>query len=326
MKMIENKSITNKIMKTKVILVAILFMSCMFAKAQNVASSPEYIKALTVEWTGERFADGRPKVSDNLLERLKKITLEEAWAELINLGYFNQFEGNWKLLNENDNYIMTGRAVTAQFMPARTDLENQVIEQGKKEGRMWEQRRTVSWAMTTLIEGDFYVADGYNKQSYGTVVGSNLGNGVWTRSHRGAIVYGHIRDTEDLRNIKGFNLWVKGTDPSYMRKTLLTTINAPIRIGEATVLPGDAVLAKKDGVIFIPAHLVEHIVLTGEVTALFDIFGQQRIKEGKYTAGIIDSKWSDDIKKDSNVWLDTYKGKLPMTRTELDKFLQKRNF
>lgn len=313
-------------MRTKNFLILALLFACSLLNAQAVMQSPEYIKALTAEWKGERFADGRPKVSDNLLERLKQITLEEAWAELIEQGYFNQFEGNWKLLNENDHNVMTGRAVTAQFMPARTDLENQVIEQGKAEGRMWQQKRTVSWAMTTLVEGDFYVADGYDKQSYGTVVGSNLGNGVWARSHRGAIVYGHIRDTEDLRKVDGFNIWVKGTDPSYMRKTLLTTINAPIRIGEATVLPGDAVLAKKDGVIFIPAHLVEHIVLTGEVTELFDVFGQQRIKEGKYTAGVIDSKWSDDIKKDFRGWLDTYKGKLPMTRTELDKFLEKRNF
>lgn len=313
-------------MNMKVILPVILLFGCFNLNAQNIAASPEYIKALTAEWTGERFADGRPKVSDNLLERLKNITLEEAWAELIELGYFNQFEGNWKLLNENENYVMTGRAVTAQFMPSRIDLENQVIEQGKIEGRMWEQRRTVSWAMTTLVDGDFYVADGYDKQSYGTVVGSNLGNGVWARSHRGAIVYGHIRDTEDLRKIKGFNVWVKGTDPSYMRKTLLISINAPVRIGETTVLPGDAVLAKKDGVIFIPAHLVEQIVLTGEVTELFDIFGQQRIKEGKYTAGVIDSKWDDAIKKDFRNWLDTYKGKLPMTREELDRFLEKRNF
>ncbi len=313
-------------MNTRIILLIVFLFGFFIAESQNVGSSPEYIKALTAEWTGERFADGRPKVPDNLLERLKNITLEEAWAELIELGYFNQFEGDWKLLNENDNNVMTGRAVTAQFIPSRVDLENQIIEQGKIEGRMWEQRRTVSWAMSTLVEGDFYVADGYDKQSYGTVVGSNLGNGVWARSKRGVIVYGHIRDTEDLRKIKGFNVWVKGTDPSYMRKTVLISINAPIRIGEATVLPGDAVLAKKDGVIFIPAHLVEHIVLTGEVTELFDIFGQQRIKEGKYTAGVIDSKWDDSIKKDFRSWLDTYKGKLLMTRAELDKFLEKRNF
>jgi regulator of RNase E activity RraA len=131
---------------------------------------------------------------------------------------------------------------------------------------------------------------------------------------------------EDLRKIKGFNAWIKGSDPSYMRQTMLITINAPIRIGHATVLPGDAVLAKTDGVLFIPAHLVEHIVLTGEVTELFDIFGQQRIKEKKYTAGEIDSKWTAEIKADFREWVKTYKGKMPMSKEELERFLETRNF
>jgi regulator of RNase E activity RraA len=178
--------------------------------------------------------------------------------------------------------------------------------------------RTVSWAISTLVEGDVYVADGYGKPSYGTVVGSNLGNGVYAKSKRGIIVYGNVRNMEGLRKIKGFNGWVKGSDPSYMRKTLLTTINAPIRIGNATVLPGDAVLAKRDGVIFIPPHLVKQIVLKGEVTDLFDVFGQQRIKEKKYSAGEIDSVWSDEIKKDFRNWINNYRGKLPMKKEDLD--------
>lgn len=271
--------------------IIIALLACMEISAQNIGASPEYIKALTVSWKGERFQDGRPKISDNLLERLKNVTIEEAWAELIELGYHNQYEGDWNLINASNSDVMTGRAVTAQFMPSRPDLEDQVIEQGKKEGRNWQQRRTVSWAIATLVEGDVYVADAYGKESYGTVIGSNLGNGVFANSKRGVIVYGHVRDMEGLQKIEGFNGWIKGFDPSYMRKTLLTSINAPIRIGHATVLPGDAVLAKKNGVLFIPAHLVEHIVLTAEFTALSDEFGQQRIKEHKYTAGEIDSVW-----------------------------------
>lgn len=309
-----------------VLLVVVSFFICMGANAQQIGSSSEYVKALTADWTGERFADGRPKVSDNLLERLKKVTIEEAWAELIELGYHNQYEGEWSLINETESDVMTGRAVTAQFMPARQDLENQVIEQGKKEGRNWKQRRTVSWAVTTLVEGDVYVADAYGKESYGTVIGSNLGSGVFANSKRGIIVYGHVRDMEGLQNIKGFNGWIKGADPSYMRKTLLTSINAPIRIGHATVLPGDAVLAKKHGVLFIPAHLVEHIVLTAEFTALTDEFGQQRIREHKYTAGEIDSVWSDEINKDFKNWVTNYNGKLPMSKEELNRYLEKRNF
>lgn len=309
-----------------VLWVVVASFVCMGAKAQRIGASPEYVKALTADWKGERFEDGRPKVSDNLLERLKKVTIEEAWAELIELGYHNQYEGEWSLIDETESDVMTGRAVTAQFMPARQDLENQVIEQGKKEGRNWKQRRTVSWAVTTLVEGDVYVADAYGKESYGTVVGSNLGSGVFANSKRGIIVYGHVRDMEGLQNIKGFNGWIKGSDPSYMRKTLLASINAPIRIGHATVLPGDAVLAKKHGVLFIPAHLLEHIVLTAEFTALTDEFGQQRIREHKYTAGEIDSVWSDEINKDFKNWVTHYPGELPMSKEELNRYLEKRNF
>jgi regulator of RNase E activity RraA len=301
-------------------------MQLAFMQAQNIGSSPGYIRALTSEWQGERFADGRPKVSGDLLERLKKLTLEEVWAELIELGYQNQYEGNWSLLDEAEETTMTGRAVTAQFMPLRPDLEKQVIEQGKKEGRIWEQKRTVSWAINTLVEGDVYVADAYLKPHLGTVIGSNLGNGVFERSKRGGIFYGNVRDPQGLRKISGFQAWVKGIDPSYMRQTLLTSINAPIRIGSAVVLPGDAVLAKRDGVIFIPPHLLEHIVLTGEVTALFDVFGQQRIREGKWSAGEIDSVWTEAIKQDFREWAKINRDKLPMSLQLLNTYLEKRNF
>lgn len=313
-------------MTKNIILAAAMVLSLNTVRGQNIGSTPEYIRALTSDWEGERFADGRPRVSDDLLERLKKITIEEAWAELIELGYHNQFEGDWKLINDDESATMTGRAVTAQFMPERADLEKFVINQGKLEGRAWEQRRTVSWAISTLVEGDVYVADGYCKPSYGTVIGSNLGSGVFSRSKRGVVVYGNVRDMEGLRRIKGFNGWIKGSDPSYMRKTLLTGINYPVRIGQATVLPGDAVLAKKDGVIFIPPHLLEHIVLTGEVTRLFDQFGQQRIREGKYSAGAVDSVWTDEIKQDFRQWAKDNPGKLPMSLQKLNEYLEKRNF
>lgn len=312
-------------MKQKILFLSLFLSSTFLLAAQHIASSTDYIKALTSGWTGERFSDGRPKVSDSLLERLAKLTLEEAWAELIELGYPNQFEGDWKLINDDTMTTMTGRAVTAQFMPARPDLEKQLRAQGKVEGRAYD-KATVSWAIPTLVQGDIYVADGYNKPVLGTIVGSNLGNGVFARTGKGVVFYGFVRDMEDLRKIKGFNGWVKGSHPSYMRQTLLTTINAPVRIGQAVVLPGDAVLAKKDGVLFVPAHLVEHIVLTGEVTKLFDVFGQQRIKEKKYTAGEIDSKWTDAIKKDFREWAKTYKGFMPMSRESLDKYLETRNF
>jgi 4-hydroxy-4-methyl-2-oxoglutarate aldolase len=310
-------------MNKKIIFIIAIVLTGFILNAQNVGSSPEYIKALTSGWKGERFDDGRPKVPDAILERLKKISLEDAWGVLRNKGYMNQFEGNWTVINPDS--AMTGRVVTAQYMPLRPDLQNQVKEQGQKENRA-QQGGTNSWPIDILTKGDIYVADGYGKIADGTLIGDNLGNSIYAKSQRGVIFYGSVRDQGGLSEIKGFNGWIKGTDPSFINQMMLTSINAPIRIGKATVLPGDVVLANKYGVIFIPAFLVEDLVITSEVTVLRDEFGHQRLREKKYLAGQIDSKWTEEIKKDFLDWLNNYPGKLPMTKKELDDYMKDRNF
>ena len=305
------------------VLISMMILGSFIASAQHVGSSPEYIKALTAEWKGERFADGRPKVSDAILERLKNISIEEAWGVLRNKGFQNQFEGDWQIIDPSQ--AMTGRVVTAQYMPLRPDMEKQIKEQGKVENRA-QQGGTNSWPIDILTPGDVYVADSYGKIADGTLIGDNLGNSIYAKSQRGVIFYGSVRDQEGLSEIEGFNGWIKGSDPSYIQQMMLTSINAPIRIGRATVLPGDVVLAKKYGVIFIPAYLVEDLVLTSEVTALRDEFGHQRLREKKYLAGQIDSEWSEEIKKDFLNWLNNYPGKLPMTKEELDNYMKERNY
>lgn len=293
------------------------------APGQNIGSTPEYIKALTPEWKGERFPDGRPKVQDAILQRLKKISLEEAWGVLRNKGFMNQYEGDWIIIDPDST--MTGRVVTAQYMPLRPDYEKFVREQGTREGRS-PKGGTNSWPIDILSEGDIYVADGYGKIADGTLIGDNLGNSIYARSKRGVVFYGSVRDQEGLSEIKGFNGWIKGSDPSFISQMMLTSINTPIRIGKATVLPGDVVLAKKYGVIFIPAYLVEELVLISEVTALRDEFGHQRLREKRYLPGQIDSEWTGEIKKDFLNWIDSYPGKLPMTKKELDDYLKKSNY
>lgn len=305
------------------LLISLLILSSFIASAQRVGSSPEYIKALTAEYKGERSPDGRPKVSDAILERLKNISIEEAWGVLRNKGFQNQFEGDWTIINPGE--AMTGRVVTAQYMPLRPDLEKQIKEQGKIEERA-QKGGTNSWPIDMLTPGDVYVADSYGKMADGTLIGDNLGNSIYAKSQRGVIFYGSVRDQEGLSEIKGFNGWIKGADPSYISQMMLTSINAPIRIGRAIVLPGDVVLAKKYGVIFIPAYLVEDLVLTSEVTALRDEFGHLRLREKKYLAGEIDSEWSEEIKKDFLNWLNNYPGKLPMSKDELDNYMKERNF
>ena len=291
------------------------------ANAQQVTLTKEQITALTSEWKGARLPDGRPHIPDNILNRLKNVSLEEAWGILRNNGYNNQFEGDWQILKEDQ--VLVGRALTVQYMPKRADYDNFIRAKGKEEGRKGNFN---SWPIDMLKPGDVYIADGYGKIIDGTLIGDNLGNAIYTNSKNGVIFYGSVRDAEGLSKIEGFNAWVKGYDPSYIQEMMLGGINVPIRIGRAVVMPGDAVLAKKGGIVFIPAHLVSDLVINAEFIALRDQFGIQRLKEAKYTPGEIDQQWTDAIKKDFLGWLDKNPDKLPMSRQELDEYMKKRTW
>ncbi|HEY0246082.1 MAG TPA: RraA family protein [Mucilaginibacter sp.] len=292
------------------------------AKAQEITPTPEQVTALTSNWKGERYPDGRPKVPDALLERLKKVSIEDAWGVLRNKGFQNQFEGEWTIIHPDEP--MAGRALTAQYMPQRADMDKMIKDKGAAEKRVGG---TNSWPIDMLQNGDVYVADSYAKLADGTLIGDNLGNSIYAKSKRGIVFYGSVRDMEGLSEIKGFNGWVKGVDPSYIQQMMMTGINVPIRIGRATVLPGDVVLAKKEGTLFIPAYLAEEVAITAEFTVLRDEYGHQRLREGKYTPGQIDSRWSDDIRNDFIQWLKNYPGgKLPMTREQLDEYMKNRNW
>ncbi len=304
-------------MKKVIFLFLLALVSLTVLQAQGVGASAEYIKAITPEWKGERFPDGRPKVSDDLLERAKKIAIEAMWGPLRNLRYTNQFEGDMRAIHLGQT--MTGRAVTAQYMPSRPDWENYVRQQGLSEGRS-PQGGTNSWPINVLVEGDIYVADGYAKIVDGTLIGDNLANAIYANSKRGVVFYGSVRDEEGIKRVDGFNGWILASDPSYIQGMMLSSINHPIRIGRATVLPGDLVVAKQYGVLFIPAHLAERVIVEGEVTELRDAFGWQRLREGKYLPGDIDSKWTEAINADFKEWLKKYPN-LPMPLAEIEAFL-----
>jgi regulator of RNase E activity RraA len=288
-------------------------------KAQTIAK--EELIFLTSEWKGERFKDGRPKVSDDLIQRAKNIGIEEAWTVLKNEGYNNQFEGNWKMVH--DDVPVIGRAVTAMFLPTRPDIEKNLKERGVKQGR---KGNTNAWPIDVLTKGDVYVADGFGKIKGGTLIGDNLGNSIYNKSGNGVIFNGSARDLQGLSKITGFNAFVRDFDPSYLEEMVLMGLNTPIRIGQAIVLPGDLVISEKEGVLFIPAHLAEKVVATAEFIALRDKFGQAMLKSGTYTTGEIDSQWTPAIKDAFLKWLDKNPNEVKMTRTQLDAFMEKRTW
>lgn len=271
----------------------------LFSKQQRIEFTPD--------WHGDRFPDGRPKVPESVLDRLKDVTAEEAWEVLRSSGYPNQFEPGWQVINPGPRLV--GRVVTAVFMPNRPDVNSVIQANGKKEGRIGAEN---SWVIDTLKPGDVLVVDLFGKIKDGTFVGDNLSTAVYAKSHNGLIVNGSVRDTTGIREIKGFQVFVRGTDPSALRNVMLMGINVPIRIGQATVMPGDVAVSDPEGITFIPAQLAEKIANKAEMDHQVDDWGHMMLREGKYTPGQIDGRWTPEMIRQFNGWLKQKGSKLRM--------------
>jgi len=282
----------------------------------------EEIIAFTPEWKGERTPEGRPRVSDDIVERMKGVTLTQAWGVLRGKGYERQFEGNWYCTQPGG--VLTGRAVTAMYMPRRPDVRDLIFAQAAKAGCIGDQ---VSWPIDTLVQGDVYVADVFGKIDWGPVVGDNLTTSIYAKTGRGVVHDAAVRDLEGVREMTGFVGFFRGFHPTAATSTImLVGINCPVRIGEVAVMPGDVVLGNEGGVVFVPPHLAEEVVVTSEIIRLRDIFGKQRLMEGKYTPGEIDRRWEQHIEDDFAGWLQDHMDELPVPQETIQDYLQKRTW
>lgn len=289
-------------------------------EAQTI--SREELIFLTSEWQGERFADGRPKIPDDLLDRARRINIDDAWTVLKNYGYVNQFEGGWKMVKEDLPVI--GRAMTAMFMPSRPDVEKKIKERGtSRDGR---KGNTNSWPIETLVKGDVYVADGFGKIGGGTLMGSTLATSIYSKSGNGVVFNGASRDLQEISNMENFNAFVRDFHPSFLEEMVLMGLNTPVRIGGVMVLPGDLVIARRTGVLFVPAHMAEEVVSTAEFVIRKDQFGYEMVRTGKYSTGQIDSQWTEELKAEFLKWLEKRPDLGKMTKAELDQRMSKRTW
>ena len=281
----------------------------------QIKQTKEQILFYTSDWKGERFPDGRPKVADNLLERALDVSIEDVWEYIRGQGYVNQFEGGWQALHAEKPFA--GRALTAQFMPRRPDMASAVTAEGKAEGRV---SGTNSWVINELTMGDTMVCDGYGKIVEGTLIGSNLGSGIAAHTHSGFIFDAGIRDAEENREIANLNGFYRGYDPSAWAQMQLMGINVPVRIGRAVVLPGDLVLAKQDGVIFIPAVLAAAAISKAEFTNLQDAFNFELNKQGANGAEF-EGGWNAQKLDAFEKWVNAHPDKLKMTKAEFAELM-----
>lgn len=294
--------------------------------AEDGFYSAEQVIRHTPDWTGERFPDGRPKVPDDILERMREVTLEEAWAALRSRGFNNQYEDGW--LSIFPDKVLVGRALTSEWLPGRPDLQKVLEKQGVDEGRKGAMN---AWPVDMLQQGDVYVSDHFSLKKDGPSVGDNVANAIYARSGNGIVYDGAVRDINGLKELPNFVSFVRSYDPSHHFGAMATGarlnstmigINGPVRLGKATAMPGDVVLGRDGGVIFIPPQLAETVVKLSENTRLRDMFGHQRLRDGTYTAGQIDTRWTDSIEADFFGWLRANKNDLPVKPEVVEQILR----
>ena len=284
--------------------------------------SPEELIEYTPEWEGERFADGRPKVLDDILERMRNVSITQAWGVIRGPGYNWQYEDGW--ICTHPGQVLVGRALTAMYMPRRPVMRQVMEEKGERAGCIGDQ---ISWPIDMLVSGDVYVADVFGKIDQGAVIGDNLATAIYANSGNGVVHDASVRDIDGIQELPDFTSFVRGFHPTFASPTImLTGVNCPVRIGGATVMPGDVVLGRDDGVVFIPPHLAEQVVKTSELISLRDRFGKQRLAEGKYTPGQIDTRWSDPIEEDFSRWLESHIDELPVPRAAIQELLKERTW
>lgn len=255
---------------------AFLLFACA-AHAQLFTLSKDDMVRLTSKNPYERFEDGRPKVPDNLLEKMHDLSAEDVWTVLPGKGFPNQFEGNWRILHPGKKLV--GRVVTAQFMPVRSDLQEIIAGEGKAKGKHGGQNQ---WVLDQLQPGDVIVVDLFGKTEGGTFVGDNLAYYVWkTTKTGGMVIDGSVRD---LEGINGFDMaaYFRGVHPTPIQNVMLTGLNVPIRIGNTTVMPGDIAFGDREGVYFVPPQLVEPVLKRAEEIKVHDIWTKKKFDEGKY--------------------------------------------
>jgi regulator of RNase E activity RraA len=284
--------------------------------AQPTSLTKEEMLYYTSMWQGERFPDGRPKVSDDIIQRMRYVSVTEAWQNLNSMrdeenqgptsfgefrmpAYTNQYVGDWKQLREG--VIVCGRASTMHFLPYRPDLNGLIQQQGMKDGR---SRGQYTWGIDQLQEGDVYVANVCEAILDASHVGDNLGTTIWTKTGNGAVISGTVRDMfGNLAINENYNLFVRDFRPQANSSNLCIGVNCPIQVGYVTVMPGDVVLATDEGVCCIPPQRALRVIETSEKTRMQDKFAHAGVREGRFTAQQADGAYTPEMHAEFTQWL-----------------------
>src|SRR5438045_6072457 len=119
----------------------------------------------------------------------------------------------------------------------------------------------------------------------------------------GLVVDGAIRALDGISSMD-MPAYFRRAHPSFLTNVIISGIDVPVRIGNATVMPGDLVVGDSEGVYFIPPALVQQVVDNSDVIHIHDEWTRMKFDEGKYKSSEIYSTPRDPaLKKEYEEYL-----------------------
>jgi len=221
-----------------------------------------------------KFEAPKP-VSDEVLERLRRVSTGTACGQMIKAGVCRTFmKGLSPLFPVGAGRRIVGRAVTVQFLPVREDVP-----------KSWRSDDLFRAALDRIRPSDFLVVDGMGWDE-GALVGDILGTRIKYLGGVGVAVDGALRDVTGIREV-GLPVFAKYLHASPSAPYLMSAnVDLPVQCGRVLVLPGDVILADDDGVVVIPNSLAERVATEGIAGEELEAFVRQKVSQGISTSEI----------------------------------------
>ncbi len=243
----------------------------------------------------------KTRATDEHLKVLEELPLETVWGVIRSMGYEETFYPGMTPTLPGKRLI--GRAVTIRYLPRRPDLVKAMEALAEEEG--WSSKFHTRAAEESR-PGDVLVVDMGGKVEGGVFFGDISALGAQMSGARGAILYGSTRDLDELKEMDGFPVFSMGFHPSGATQVGVDW-NVPIRVGDATVMPGDLVLATDEAVIFFPPEIADEVIAKSIKHRNEENYKRELVRSKKYRFRDVyplrpdlKKEYEEMIKKDDN--------------------------
>lgn len=224
-------------------------------------------------------------------DKLKVVSTATLCTALFKKGLRHQFIQNVRPLNARLPN-MVGEAFTLRYMPAREDLNPMTVFSDPAH----PQRKAVE----ECPPGAVLVMDS-RKDARAASAGAILVTRLMVRGVAGVVTDGGFRDSPEIAQLAMPAYHARPSAPANITLHQAIAINEPIGCGDVPVFPGDVLVGDGEGVVVIPAHLVDEIADEAVEMTAFEDFVTQEVLKGRSILGLYPAT-HEEARSDFAAW------------------------